>query len=122
VNGVPAAGIRRNESIQTRTQTDRPGHLRLDIRQQTPGCGSNGASVMEGPISNGVDGIVAECDRDCMSATCHVYVDEFLGDLEPMAENEPPCCNQNPNSRLGCQNYTVQLARQTLLTFRRISS
>jgi len=68
-----------------------------------------GSSVMEGAVSNGVDGIVAECSGACMCATCHVYVDEaFLDRLEPIAESEEEMlgsafAERKPNSRLGCQ-------------------
>jgi 2Fe-2S ferredoxin len=68
-----------------------------------------GSSIMEGAVSNGVDGIVAECSGACMCATCHVYVDEaFLDRLEPMAETEEEMLSsafaqRKPNSRLGCQ-------------------
>ncbi len=68
-----------------------------------------GDSVMEGAISNGVDGIVAECGGACQCGTCHVYVDEaFLGRLKPMEENEDEmlnttACPRRPNSRLSCQ-------------------
>jgi 2Fe-2S ferredoxin len=68
-----------------------------------------GDSVMEGAISNGVDGIVAECGGACQCATCHVFVDEkFLGLLNPIEENEDEMLNttfspRRPNSRLGCQ-------------------
>ncbi len=68
-----------------------------------------GDSVMEGAISNGIDGIVAECGGACQCGTCHVYVDEsFLGRLKPIQENEDEMlnttvCPRRPNSRLGCQ-------------------
>jgi 2Fe-2S ferredoxin len=68
-----------------------------------------GTSVMEGAISNGVDGIIAECSGACMCATCHVYVDDaFLDRLEPIAETEEEMLSsafaeRKPNSRLGCQ-------------------
>jgi len=68
-----------------------------------------GSSVMEGAVTNGVDGIVAECGGACMCATCHVYVDEtFLDKLQPIAEDEQEMLNntfapRQPNSRLGCQ-------------------
>jgi 2Fe-2S ferredoxin len=67
------------------------------------------SSVMEGAISNNVEGIVAECGGSCMCATCHVYVDDtFLGKLVPIAENEEEMLNSTAsprlaNSRLGCQ-------------------
>jgi len=68
-----------------------------------------GSSIMEGAVSNGIDGIVAECSGACMCATCHVYVDEaFLPRLEPIAEEEEEMLSnafaqRKPNSRLGCQ-------------------
>jgi ferredoxin, 2Fe-2S len=68
-----------------------------------------GDSVMEGAISNGIDGIVAECGGACQCGTCHVYVDEmFLARLKPIEENEDEMlnttfCPRRPNSRLGCQ-------------------
>ena len=68
-----------------------------------------GDSVMEGAISNGIDGIVAECGGACQCATCHVYVDEaFLGKLKKMDEGEDEMLNsafseRKPNSRLSCQ-------------------
>jgi 2Fe-2S ferredoxin len=68
-----------------------------------------GDSVMEGAVSNGIDGIVAECGGACQCATCHVYVDEkFLPLLNPIQENEDEMLNttfspRRPNSRLGCQ-------------------
>ena len=68
-----------------------------------------GDSVMEGAISNGVDGIVAECGGACQCGTCHVYVDEaFLGSLNPIQENEDEMlgttfCPRRANSRLSCQ-------------------
>jgi len=68
-----------------------------------------GDSVMEGAISNGIDGIVAECGGACQCGTCHVYVDElFLGKLKPIEENEDEMlnttfCPRRGNSRLSCQ-------------------
>jgi 2Fe-2S ferredoxin len=68
-----------------------------------------GSSVMEGAVTNNVEGIVAECGGACMCATCHVYVDEsFLEKLEPIADDEQEMLNntfapRKPNSRLGCQ-------------------
>ncbi|MEO8028156.1 MAG: 2Fe-2S iron-sulfur cluster-binding protein [Bryobacteraceae bacterium] len=68
-----------------------------------------GDSVMEGAISNGIDGIVAECGGACQCATCHVYVDDaWIGRLKPMDEGEDEMLNnafseRRPNSRLSCQ-------------------
>ncbi len=66
-------------------------------------------TVMEGAVANNIEGIVAECGGSCMCATCHVYVDEaFLGQLEPIAENEEEMLGntaapRQANSRLACQ-------------------
>jgi 2Fe-2S ferredoxin len=74
-----------------------------------------GDSVMEGAISNGIDGIVAECGGACQCGTCHVYVDEaFLPRLKPIEENEDEMlnttlCPRQPNSRLSCQ---IQVAKE----------
>jgi len=75
-----------------------------------------GASVMEGAVSNSIDGIVAECGGACLCATCHVYVEEScLELLEPVAAEEEAmlentCSKRLPNSRLSCQiNVTKEL-------------
>lgn len=68
-----------------------------------------GTSVMEGAVSNSVDGIVAECGGACLCATCHVFVDEtFLPQLDPISEGEAEmlentAVKRRPNSRLSCQ-------------------
>jgi 2Fe-2S ferredoxin len=68
-----------------------------------------GASLMEGAVQNGVNGIVAECGGSCMCATCHIYVDDaFLSQLPEMEEEEnemldSATAERRPNSRLGCQ-------------------
>ena len=73
-----------------------------------------GTSVMEGGVSNSVDGIVAECGGACLCATCHVYVDEaFLGLLDPIAADEEVMlgntfCARKANSRLSCQIHVTK--------------
>ncbi len=70
---------------------------------------SPGISVMQGAISGGVKGIVAECGGAAMCATCHVYVDQkWLAALPPMnaVEHEmleTTAAERRPNSRLSCQ-------------------
>jgi 2Fe-2S ferredoxin len=68
-----------------------------------------GDAVMVTAVSNGVDGIVAECGGNMMCATCHVYVDATCIDaLEPMSEAESETLTgtvseRKENSRLSCQ-------------------
>jgi 2Fe-2S ferredoxin len=73
----------------------------VDVAEET--------SVMQAAISNGIDGIVAECGGNCMCATCHVYVDAaWLGRLPAMSADEDAlldgtASDRLPESRLGCQ-------------------
>jgi 2Fe-2S ferredoxin len=68
-----------------------------------------GATLMEGAVQNGVQGIVAECGGSCMCATCHIYVEENFVDLLPEMEEEEDemlegaTAERKSNSRLGCQ-------------------
>jgi len=68
----------------------------------------NGYSVMEGAVSNNIDGIVAECGGACACATCHAYVDEsWLAKLPEMDDMEDSMLDaayeRKNNSRLTCQ-------------------
>lgn len=68
-----------------------------------------GTSLMLGALTNGVDGIEAECGGSCMCATCHVYVDEAWLDKLPkvqILEDEmldDTAAERKPSSRLSCQ-------------------
>lgn len=67
-----------------------------------------GMSVMEGAVSQGIPGIVAECGGSCSCATCHCYVDEAwldrVGEPEAMeAAMLPFALEPRDNSRLSCQ-------------------
>jgi 2Fe-2S ferredoxin len=70
---------------------------------------ADGWSLMQGAVSQGVDGIVGECGGSCACATCHCYVDEDrLVDLPPpsdaeLAMLEAVAAERRPNSRLACQ-------------------
>lgn len=70
---------------------------------------TDGWSLMQGAMANGVDGIVAECGGSCACATCHCYVDEArLADLPAPSANElgmleHVAAERRPNSRLSCQ-------------------
>lgn len=69
----------------------------------------DGWSLMHAAVTNGVDGIVAECGGSCVCATCHVYVDPArLAELPPPSEDELELledvkAERKPNSRLSCQ-------------------
>lgn len=68
-----------------------------------------GWTLMQAAVSQGVDGIEAECGGSCCCATCHVYVDDaFLDRLDPPSEQEQGMLAETvaerlPNSRLACQ-------------------
>ena|SRR5579864_5125325 len=68
-----------------------------------------GHSAMRAALSQGVDGIVAECGGCAVCATCHVYVDDaWLAKLKPVGDDEDAlldgtACDRLPNSRLSCQ-------------------
>ncbi|MEE4299092.1 MAG: 2Fe-2S iron-sulfur cluster-binding protein [Pseudomonadales bacterium] len=69
---------------------------------------TEGISVMENAIQNGVPGIDADCGGQCSCATCHVYVkpDWFaktgtIGDMEESMLDLNP--ERQETSRLSCQ-------------------
>ncbi len=68
-----------------------------------------GSSLMQGAVSNGVEGIMGECGGSCVCATCHCYVDEArLAALPAPSDDELEllscsAAERRPNSRLVCQ-------------------
>lgn len=70
---------------------------------------TDGWSLMQAAVSNGVDGIVAECGGACVCATCHVYVEPSRYDqIPPPSEIELELleevkADRRPTSRLSCQ-------------------
>ena len=68
-----------------------------------------GLSVMQAAISQGEDGIVAECGGSLMCATCHVYVaPAYAEDFPRPSEEEDElldctAAERRPTSRLSCQ-------------------
>jgi 2Fe-2S ferredoxin len=68
-----------------------------------------GSSLMQAAVSNGVEGIVAECGGNAACATCHVYVDASQADLMgPPNDVEDEmldftAAERRPGSRLSCQ-------------------
>ena len=69
---------------------------------------SNGSSVMEGAIANGVEGILAICGGSCACSTCHGYIDDAWVDrVGPPNEIEEStlelALDRRTGSRLTCQ-------------------
>ena len=67
-----------------------------------------GWSIMQAAMSNGVEGIEAECGGSCACATCHCYVESHLDQIPAAAENEVSMmenvvAERKANSRLCCQ-------------------
>ena len=83
-------------------------YIQADGRQQAIDV-PMGDSVMQGAVTNLVDGIVAECGGNCICATCHVFVDPpqlaLLAAMSPQedATLEGTAVERRPNSRLSCQ-------------------
>lgn len=77
--------------------------------EETPIDLKAGTSVMEGAVTNGLDGIVGECGGSLMCATCHVYVAaDDVERLPPKSEVEEEMLESaaaeiRPTSRLSCQ-------------------
>lgn len=69
---------------------------------------SEGVTLMEAALKNGISGIPADCGGACSCATCHVYFDQqWFERLEPMADDEAAMMESvddpHPTSRLSCQ-------------------
>lgn len=69
---------------------------------------SCGTSVKDGAVDNSIAGIDANCEGNCVCATCHVYVDsEWVNKIAGAEEDETDvldsASNVQDNSRLCCQ-------------------
>lgn len=70
---------------------------------------TEGVSVMQVAVANGIDGMLAECGGSAMCATCHCYIDEAFADQLPeVSAIEAEMLNstaaeRRANSRLACQ-------------------
>jgi 2Fe-2S ferredoxin len=74
-----------------------------------------GSSVMRAAVTNGIDGILAECGGACACATCHVYIDPVPGlpKISTMEDDmlESTAAPRQATSRLSCQIFiTAELA------------
>ncbi|MCZ1002365.1 2Fe-2S iron-sulfur cluster-binding protein [Streptomyces mirabilis] len=74
---------------------------------------ASGTVLMQAAVSNGVQGIVAECGGNASCATCHVYVDAAQSALAGGPDDvedemlDFTAAERRPTSRLSCQ---VQLS------------
>ncbi|MER6957152.1 MULTISPECIES: 2Fe-2S iron-sulfur cluster-binding protein [unclassified Streptomyces] len=70
---------------------------------------ASGTVLMQAAVSNGVQGIVAECGGNASCATCHVYLDPGRSELAGApgdVEDEMldfTAAERRPTSRLSCQ-------------------
>lgn len=69
---------------------------------------TDGMSLMQAAVENGVPGIDADCGGGCACATCHVFVDpdwlDKTGSPEPMETSMLQLAEGvSENSRLSCQ-------------------
>src|SRR5690242_18326233 len=71
--------------------------------------GRRGQSLMRAAVSNGIEGVVADCGGCMTCATCHVFVDEAWTERvgPPSAEEDSmlefTAVPRKANSRLSCQ-------------------
>lgn len=85
-----------------------PDGSRTDVQAR------EGDTVMQTAVSNGVEGIVAECGGNAMCATCHVYVqDTAQRPLPSMGDVEDSMLDftadpRGDDSRLSCQIRVTQ--------------
>lgn len=68
-----------------------------------------GWTLMQAAVTNGIEGIEAECGGSCCCATCHCYVDEAYldkvnapNDIE-LTMLDDTVAERKGNSRLACQ-------------------
>ncbi|OXR47962.1 ferredoxin [Pusillimonas sp. T2] len=69
----------------------------------------DGWTLMQGAVTNGIEGVLGECGGSCACATCHCYIEQDrLGELPVMSSVENDMLDQvaaqrQMNSRLACQ-------------------
>lgn len=69
---------------------------------------ASGISLMMAAVTNGIDGIDAECGGSMACATCHVYIEANASHLPPASADESEILDtlsgeRRPGSRLSCQ-------------------
>ena len=69
---------------------------------------TDGISLMESAVNNGVPGIDADCGGECACATCHVFIPEqWSAKIDEQGEMELDMLdlseNRKETSRLACQ-------------------
>lgn len=82
-----------------------------------------GESICDALLRNDVE-VEHACDKSCACTTCHVYVREGFGSLEPADELEEDYLDKawgvDPDSRLSCQalvsdkDIVVEIPRYTI--------
>jgi len=69
-----------------------------------------GTTAMLAAVTNGVEGIAADCGGNLMCATCHVYVDEtWVGRLEERDEIEDEMLDETVCARTDCSRLSCQI-------------
>ena len=69
---------------------------------------TEGWTLMQGAINNGVAGMEAECSGSCACASCHCYIESHAELLPPPSQTEigmlaHVAAERRANSRLACQ-------------------
>ncbi|WP_163268669.1 2Fe-2S iron-sulfur cluster-binding protein [Chelativorans alearense] len=77
---------------------------------------SNGQSLMEGAIRNGIGAILGECGGSAMCATCHVYIEGGpVGALPSMCDDEDAMLEEAAAERLGNSRLSCQIRMNAAL-------
>lgn len=69
---------------------------------------TEGLSLMEGAVQNGITDILGECGGAAACATCHCFVEDAPGPLPDMSDHEDAmldmtATDRTDQSRLSCQ-------------------
>jgi 2Fe-2S ferredoxin len=84
-------------------------YISLDGKRTTVEL-SEGTTVKDGALENGIDGIVGECGGNAMCATCHVYVaQDWTARLPAMDDVEDALLDDTASPRLTCSRLGCRL-------------